>query len=75
MSTFEHSENLDHQRQCVELFAALSDDPYRLENIDYAIRHKSIIERFGRFPHRNKFLGRTTTPEEAEFFKQPGSSF
>lgn len=71
----EHSENLDHQRQCAELFATLSDDPNSAENLDHAVRHKAVIERFGRFPHRNKILGRATTPEEAEFLKQPGSSF
>lgn len=72
---FEHSENLDHQRQSVELFATLSDDPDSATTIDYAVRHCSVIERFGRFPHRNKILGRATTPEEEEFLKQPGSSF
>jgi len=39
------------------------------------VRHMEIIERFGRFPHRNEILGRRTTPEEAEFLTQPGSSF
>ncbi|HEY9741148.1 MAG TPA: DUF924 family protein, partial [Coleofasciculaceae cyanobacterium] len=43
--------------------------------VDYAHRHLKVIERFGRFPHRNEILGRETTPEEAEFLKQPGSSF
>ena len=72
---FEHSENLDHQHQCVELFAALRSDLDSAATIDYAVRHFSVIERFGRFPHRNKILGRATTPEEAEFLQQPGSSF
>jgi len=72
---FEHSENLAHQEQCVELFASLSNDPDSASAIDYAIRHKSVIERFGRFPHRNQILGRASTPEEIEFLKQPGSSF
>jgi uncharacterized protein (DUF924 family) len=72
---FEHSENLDHQRQSVELFMTLSDDPDSAATIDYAIRHRSAIERFGRFPHRNQILGRATTAEEAEFLKRPGSSF
>ena len=72
---FEHSENLAHQRQSVELFETLSDDPDSTATINYAVRHRSVIERFGRFPHRNKILGRATTPEEAEFLKQPGSSF
>ena len=72
---FEHSENLEHQRRSVELFRRLSDDPDSADTIDYAVRHLEIIERFGRFPHRNQILGRETTPEEAEFLKQPGSSF
>lgn len=72
---FEHSENLEHQRQCLELFATLSDDPESASAIDYARRHYAVIERFGRFPHRNAILGRETTPEEAEFLMQPGSSF
>ena len=43
--------------------------------LKYAIRHKVIIDRFGRFPHRNELLGRESTQEEIEFLKQPGSSF
>ncbi|BAZ47582.1 hypothetical protein NIES4103_01830 [Nostoc sp. NIES-4103] len=72
---FEHSENLDHQRQCIKLFQQLSNDPDSVGVIDYAYRHMEIIERFGRFPHRNSILGRTSTPEEKEFLQQPGSSF
>jgi uncharacterized protein (DUF924 family) len=72
---FEHSENLADQRQCVELCEQLGDEPEMREAIDYAYRHLRVIERFGRFPHRNQILGRKTTPEEAEFLKQPGSSF
>ncbi|MEC8545084.1 MAG: DUF924 family protein, partial [SAR324 cluster bacterium] len=41
----------------------------------YAIKHRDIIQRFGRFPHRNEILGRISTEEEIEFLKQPGSSF
>ena len=72
---FEHSENLADQERCVELFATLSNHPESANTIEYALRHKAVIERFGRFPHRNKILGRTNTPAEAEFLKQPGSSF
>jgi uncharacterized protein (DUF924 family) len=57
------------------LFASLKDYPECATGIDYAYRHLKVIERFGRFPHRNKILHRETTPEEAEFLKQPGSSF
>lgn len=45
------------------------------ENYDFELRHKVIIDRFGRYPHRNAILGRESTPEEIEFLKQPGSSF
>jgi uncharacterized protein (DUF924 family) len=66
-----HSEDLEHQRRSVELFRALGGS----DAAGYAVRHMEIIERFGRFPHRNEVLGRQTTPEEAEFLTQPGSSF
>ncbi len=72
---FEHSENLEHQRQSVELFKQLSEDPDSAICIEYAIRHLEIIERFGRFPQRNTVLGRISTSEEKLFLKQPGSHF
>jgi uncharacterized protein (DUF924 family) len=72
---FEHSENLDHQNQAVALFEQLGDDPDSADPINYAIRHREVILRFGRFPHRNAILGRVSTPEEEEFLQQPGSSF
>jgi uncharacterized protein (DUF924 family) len=72
---FEHSENLEHQEKSVELFRQLSGEPDSNSVIDFAVRHFKIIERFGRFPHRNQILGRDTTPAEAEFLKQPGSGF
>ncbi|TAJ21350.1 MAG: DUF924 family protein, partial [Rugosibacter sp.] len=43
--------------------------------LDYAIKHRNVIARFGRFPHRNAILGRLSTPEELKFLSQPGSSF
>ncbi len=71
-----HSENLDHQRQSVELFHHLRDaDPETASAFPYAIKHLEIIEWFGRFPHRNQILDRVSTPEEIDFLKQPGSSF
>jgi len=71
-----HSENLDHQRQSVELFRQLKDaDPETASAFTYAVRHREVIEQFGRFPHRNEILDRASTPEEVEFLKQPGSSF
>ncbi len=78
---FMHAEDVAAQRRCVALFAALRDEfdgPLRDEiagNLDYAERHREIVERFGRFPHRNLVLGRTSTPDEMEFLTQPGSSF
>lgn len=67
---FEHSEGLADQRRACELMKPLGEDLY-----DWALRHQRIIERFGRFPHRNEILGRASTPEEIEFLKQPGSGF
>ena len=72
---FEHSENLADQRKCIKLFQQLSHDPYSAKAIESAFRHKEIISRFGRFPHRNAILGRISTPEEEEFLEEPGSSF
>lgn len=72
---FEHAEDLALQRRSLELFESLREDADSAGTIDYARRHLEIIERFGRFPHRNAVLGRVSTPEEAEFLKQPGSGF
>lgn len=72
----EHSENRDDQSQSVRLTQSLAAaDPALADCFDYAQRHQVVIERFGRFPHRNAILGRKTTPEEAEFLQQPGSRF
>lgn len=68
----EHSESLDDQRLSVCLFRDRVGDP---EVIRYADRHFEIIERFGRFPHRNAALGRMTTDAEAMFLEEPNSSF
>jgi uncharacterized protein (DUF924 family) len=72
---FEHSENIEHQHKSVELFSQLGGEPDSEMVIDYAKRHLAVIDRFGRFPHRNQILDRETTAEEAEFLKQPGSGF
>lgn len=69
---FEHSESLPDQKFCVQLFEQAGDDP---EGLDYARKHLAVIERFGRFPHRNEALERETTPEEEEFLKGPDSRF
>ena len=57
---FQHSENLDDQNRSLLLFSEIGDD----EQIDYAKKHRDIIERFGRFPHRNAVLGRAPRPDE-----------
>lgn len=78
---FEHSESLDDQQRSVELFTDLAEsvpDEWRETFdgfVDYAERHREVIERFGRFPHRNEILGRESTPEEIEYLKQPDSGF
>jgi uncharacterized protein (DUF924 family) len=72
---FEHSESLEIQRRGIELWSSLSDDVGSISAIEYAYKHLEVIERFGRFPHRNQILGRVNTVEEEEFLKQPGSSF
>lgn len=72
----EHSENLEDQLQSIALFRDLvAIEPQLSDVLDYALLHYQVIQQFGRFPHRNKILNRTTTPEEAEFLQQPGSSF
>jgi uncharacterized protein (DUF924 family) len=72
---FEHAENSAAQGRSMQLFGALAEDPDYADLFEWARKHYAIIERFGRFPHRNVILGRVSTPEEAEFLKQPGSSF
>ena len=57
---FEHSEKLEDQNRAVLLFSEIGDE----EQIDYAKKHRDIIERFGRFPHRNAMLGREPRPDE-----------
>lgn len=78
---FMHSERLADQETCVALFTRFRDQvsgPLREtlgENLEFARRHRDIIARWGRFPHRNRTLGRVSTPEEEAFLEQPGSSF
>jgi uncharacterized protein (DUF924 family) len=68
---FEHSEDLADQNRSVELMRTLGDPEFD----KYADAHRVIIERFGRFPHRNAVLGRISTPEEIAFLNGPNSSF
>ncbi len=68
---FMHSESKMMHEFALKLFQRLGNPV----NLDYEKRHKKIIERFGRYPHRNKILDRESTSEELEFLDQPGSSF
>lgn len=73
---FEHAEDLAMQDESVRLFTRLHAETQGFAgSLDYAQRHRAIIERFGRFPHRNAILGRPSTAEERAFLQQPGSSF
>ncbi|USQ97637.1 DUF924 family protein [Caulobacter sp. RL271] len=69
---FEHSESLVDQEFSVQLFAALQADTGDEESMKYALIHRDIIARFGRFPHRNAGLGRKTTDAEREFLDEGG---
>lgn len=77
----EHSESLADQHDCVALFEALAaempaDQRARFDfYTTFAVKHRDIVARFGRFPHRNAILGRTSTDEEQAFLREPGSSF
>jgi uncharacterized protein (DUF924 family) len=68
---FMHSESLAIHVWAERLYRA----PGLEDNHAFELRHQAIVERFGRYPHRNAILGRVSTPEEVEFLKQPGSSF
>ena len=68
---FEHSEHRDDQAFSVRLFSQLGREEWR----HHALAHQSIIERFGRFPHRNAVLGRQSTPEELAALEDPANSF
>ena len=68
---FMHSESLLVHETAVQLYTA----PGLQGNLDFEYKHKAIIARFGRYPHRNALLGRESTPEELKFLQEPGSSF
>ena len=78
---FEHSENPKDQARSVALFRRWAEEhrgadrERALEQMKYVLRHQEIVERFGRFPHRNTVLGRESTPDEVAFLKEPNSSF
>lgn len=68
---FEHAEDLAEQERAVRLIEPLGNAAWT----DYAVRHREIVARFGRFPHRNAILGRESTDGEVAFLKEPNSSF
>lgn len=73
---FEHAESITAQDESVRLFTRLAADRPDLQSaLDYALRHRAVVERFGRFPHRNAILGRHSTVEELAFLSEPGSRF
>ena len=73
---FEHAEDRATQEESMRLFRALAaDEPSLTDLVTWADRHRAIVARFGRFPHRNAILGRASTPEEETFLREPGSSF
>jgi uncharacterized protein (DUF924 family) len=71
----EHSESVADQETCLERMRALEAFPETRGFTQWAEKHKAVIDRFGRFPHRNAILGRTSTVEETVFLAQPGSRF
>lgn len=82
---FEHAEDLAMQEQAVALYTRMENDERDVAPadtvkgiagmLDYARRHREVIRRFGRFPHRNAILGRASTAEEEAYLRQPGSGF
>ena len=72
---FMHSEELADQERSIELFKQLAADVPQFDAVEWAVKHRDVIARFSRFPHRNNLLDRTSTPDEALFLQLPGSSF
>ena len=73
---YEHAEDARMQQCAVDLFARLADEHEGFtEMLDYAHRHRGVIARFGRFPHRNPILGRASTADELQYLGQPGAGF
>jgi uncharacterized protein (DUF924 family) len=68
---FQHSEDKEDQARAIGLYTKLG----KPLNLDFALRHQTVVDRFGRFPHRNALLGRASTEEEQAFLAEPGSSF
>jgi len=72
---FEHAEDHAAQQRSLALFGALAEETGLAAPLEWAKKHAEVVARFGRYPHRNSILGRTSTPEELAFLDQPGSRF
>jgi uncharacterized protein (DUF924 family) len=72
---FEHSESPAMQERSLALFGVLARETGLAAPLEWAEKHAAVIRRFGRYPHRNAILGRTSTPEEVAFLALPGSGF
>ena len=73
---YEHAEDARMQQCAVDLFAGLASEHAGFTDmLDYAHRHRGVIARFGRFPHRNPILGRASTADELQYLSQPGAGF
>ncbi len=72
---FEHSEDLADQERCMALFNNLPASPEKENWLLYAQKHYDVIEKYGRFPHRNVVLGRENTPAEDDYLAQPDAGF
>ena len=71
---FEHAEAMEEQNESVRLFSG-SIDIFGADTVDYALRHRAVIQSYGRFPHRNAILGRSDTAAEKEYLSRPGAGF
>lgn len=73
---FEHAEGIAMQDEAVRLFTRLAAEaPAMADMLAWAHKHREVVQRFGRFPHRNEILGRQSTAEEVAFLREPGSRF
>jgi uncharacterized protein (DUF924 family) len=73
---FEHAESLAEQDRSVALSTALRNETDgKVDVVKWAVKHRAVIARFGRFPHRNAALGRRSTPDEEQFLREPGARF
>jgi uncharacterized protein (DUF924 family) len=72
---FEHSERIEDQERACDFMRSLEAFEETRGLIQWAVRHRDVVKRFGRFPHRNAILGRESTAEEAAYLREPGSGF